>query len=136
MICLNKLFNYNLIEKIKKYYDYIFLEINNKKLYNKKTIINSDEKIFLIRPNLFGIKNAKNIIEKNNLKNIKIIINNYNIYSIDEKIISNIFYNSKIIGKIKYKKEYDELINNNFKSNLLKNKNYKKEMECLINNII
>ena len=45
----------------------------------------------------------------------KIIINNYNNYSIDEKIIKNIFKKNKITGKINYKKEYDELINNNFK---------------------
>ncbi|MFQ9265090.1 MAG: hypothetical protein ACLR44_08430, partial [Clostridia bacterium] len=43
----------------------------------------------------------------------KIIINNYNIYSVDEKIIENIFNKNKIIEKINYKKEYDEIINNN-----------------------
>ncbi|MFR0921683.1 MAG: hypothetical protein ACLSG7_00970 [Clostridia bacterium] len=31
----------------------------------------------------------------------------------DEKIIENIFNKNKIIEKINYKKEYDEIINNN-----------------------
>ncbi|MCI8352785.1 MAG: hypothetical protein HFJ58_04195, partial [Clostridia bacterium] len=54
------------------------------------------------------------IMEEYKLKNEKIIINNYNKYSIDKKIIKNIFKNKKIIGKIKYNKKFEELINSNF----------------------
>ena len=38
----------------------------------------------------------------------------YNKYSIDEKIIKNIFKKNKIIGKIPYIEKYEKLINENF----------------------
>ena len=82
-------------------------------IQSDKIIKNNNEKILIIRPNLLGIKNTKKIIEENKINNFKIIINNYNIYSVDEKIIENIFNKNKIIEKINYKKEYDEIINNN-----------------------
>lgn len=120
----NKLINFSRIKKLEKNYNYIFIEINlNNKLKNKKIINNINKKILILKPNLINIKNTINILEKNKINKYKIIINNYNNYSIDEKIIKNIFKENKIIGKIKYKKEYDELINNNFKisENNLKN---------------
>ena len=121
----NKLINFFRIKKLEKNYNYIFIEINlnNNKLKNKKIINNINKKILILKPNLINIKNTINILEKNTINKYKIIINNYNNYSIDEKIIKNIFKENKIIGKINYKKEYDELINNNFKisENNLKN---------------
>lgn len=103
----NNLFNFKLIKKLQKKYNYILIEINiekNKKI-NKNIINYSDENLLIIKPNLLNIKNAKKIIEKNNLKNIKIIINKYNKTSINEKIIKNIFKENKIIGKIKNRKD-------------------------------
>ena len=121
----NKLINFFRIKKLEKNYNYIFIEINlnNNKLKNKKIINNINKKILILKPNLINIKNTINILEKNKINKYKIIINKYNNYSIDEKIIKNIFKENKIIGKINYKKEYDELINNNFKisENNLKN---------------
>ncbi len=120
IIFYNKLINIKIIKKLKKYYNYIFIEINSEKnkLKNKKIIENINEKILIINPNLLGIKNSKKIIEKNKINNYKIIINNNNIYSIDENIIKNIF-NKKIIAKINYEKIYENIINNNF--NISKN---------------
>ena len=74
------------------------MEKNNVK--NKKILKNINEKILIIKPDLLGIKNAKKIIEKNKINNYKIILNNYNKNSIDEKIIENIFNKNKIIKKI------------------------------------
>ena len=119
-ISINFLINFN---KLKNNYDYILIKINlNNKLkkYNK-ILENISKKIIIIRPNLIGIKNAKKIIKKFNLKNQKIIINNYNKNSIDEKILENIFGYKKIIGKIKYNKNYEKLINTKFKN--FENKN-------------
>ena len=88
------------------------------------------KKILIINPNLINIKNTLNKIEKNKINKFKVIINNYNNYSIDEKVIKNIFKGNKVIGKINYKKEYDSLINNNFKipennlKNIMKDFNY------------
>ncbi len=115
IISYKKIIKINTIKKLEKNYNYIFIEINLEKnnFKNNKIIKNNNEKILIIRPNLLGIKNTKKIIEENKINNFKIIINNYNIYSVDEKIIENIFNKNKIIEKINYKKEYDEIINNN-----------------------
>lgn len=115
IISYKKIIKINTIKKLEKNYNYIFIEINLEKnnFKNNKIIKNINEKILIIRPNLLGIKNTKKIIEENKINNFKIIINNYNIYSVDEKIIENIFNKNKIIEKINYKKEYDEIINNN-----------------------
>ena len=128
----NKLINFKKIKKLEKYYNYIFIEINlnNKNIKNKKIINNKNKKILIINPNLINIKNTLNKIEKIKINKFKVIINNYNNYSIDEKIIKNIFKGNKVIGKINYKKEYDSLINNNFKipennlKNIMKDFNY------------
>lgn len=141
LISYNKLLNLNILKKIEKKYNYIFIEIYSEKnrKVNKKIIFNSDEKILLIKPNLLGIKNSKKIIEKNKLNKIddlKIIINNYNKFSIDEKIIKKIYSENKIIGKIKYKKEYENLINKNYKGGQIYNVIYKREIKKIINNII
>ena len=128
----NKLINFKKIKKLEKYYNYIFIEINlnNKNIKNKKIIKNIKKKILIINPNLINIKNTLNKIEKNKINKFKVIINNYNNYSIDEKVIKNIFKGNKVIGKINYKKEYDSLINNNFKipennlKNIMKDFNY------------
>ena len=128
----NKLINFKKIKKLEKYYNYIFIEINlnNKNIKNKKIINNINKKILIINPNLINIKNTLKKIEKNKINKFKVIINNYNNYSIDEKVIKNIFKGNKVIGKINYKKEYDSLINNNFKipennlKNVMKDFNY------------
>ena len=124
LISYNKLIKYNLLKNIENNYNYILIEINLEKnnLKNKEIINNIKEKILIIKPNLLGIKNSEKIIIKNKLNNFKIIINNYNEYSINKKIIENIFRKNEIIGKINYKKEYDEIVNKNFKvnKNLLK----------------
>ena len=119
IISYKKLINLNIIKKLEKNYDYIFIEINSEKnnLKNKKIIKKINEKILIIRPNILGIKNTKKIIEKNKINNYKIIINNYNNYSINKEIIKNIFKEEQIIGKIKYNQECDEIINNNLKIN-------------------
>lgn len=101
LISYNKLINLNIIKKIEKNYNYIFIEINSKK--NKKILNQKNEKILIIKPDILGIKNAKKIIEKNKINNYKIILNNYNKYSLDEKIIKNIF-NNKILKIIKTNK--------------------------------
>lgn len=101
LISYNKLINLNIIKKLKKNYNYIFIEINSEK--NKKILNQINEKILIIKPDILGIKNAKKIIEKNKMNNYKLILNNYNKYSLDEKIITNIF-NNNILKIIKTNK--------------------------------
>ena len=141
LLSYNKLLNFNIIKKIANNYNYILIENYSKKnkTINKKIITNSDKNILLIKPNLLGIKNSKKIIEENNLNNVnnlKIIINNYNKNSINEEIIKKIFHEKEIIGKIKYRIEYESLINNNLKKITVNYKDLKKETKKIINKII
>lgn len=133
IISYKKIINLNIIKKLEKKYDYIFIEIDSEKnnFKNKKLIKNIDKKILIIRSNILGIKNAKKIIDKNKINRYKIIINNYNNYSIDKNIIKNIFKENKIISKIKYNQEYDEIINNNFKISKENKKKLIKEFKIL-----
>lgn len=133
LICNKSILKNNLINKIEKNYDYILIEDNflNYNFWKNKKIIS------IINSNLLDIKNTKNIIEKNEIKNIYILINKYNKYSIYEEIIKNILKN-KIIGKIDYNEQYENLINSNFKiskkeiNNILE-KIEKLEIDKLIN---
>ena len=103
-------------EKIIKKYNYILIEnyiinykIKNINLFNDTKNINN---ILIIRPNYLEIKEGFKIIRNNKIENLQILINNYNKYSISEKIIKNIFKKIKIIGKIKYNEKYEKIINN------------------------
>ena len=139
LLSYNKLINLSLIKKLKLKYNYILIEINlnRNKIKNKKIINYSDKNILLIKANLIGIKNSKKIIEKNKIENnLKIIINNYNKYSIDEKVLKKIFFESEIIGKVKSNIEFENFINKNFKIEINKNKSFIKEIELIIEKII
>ena len=130
------------IKKLKKYYNIIFIKLSekNKKEINNKIIKNSNLNLLILEDNLIGINKLQKIIKNNyieNLEKIQILINTHNKYSIDEKIIKNIFNNIEIIGKIKYEEFYNLLINTNFKNTfMLEEKNKKKEMEKIIKKII
>ena len=129
-------------EKIIKKYNYILIEnyiinykIKNINLFNDTKNINN---ILIIRPNYLEIKEGFKIIRNNKIENLQILINNYNKYSISEKIIKNIFKKIKIIGKIKYNEKKEKIINNIIESNKKipdKKKKYKKKKKKKIKNI-
>lgn len=136
LLSYNKIIDFNTLKQLEKKYDYLLIEIYLNKKINKKIINYSDKNILLIKPNLLGVKNSKKIIEKNKTKNnLKIVINNYNKYSIDEKIIKTIFNENEIIGKIKSNIEFENLINKNLKVSFKKNRNLKNNLESIINQI-
>ena len=98
-------------------YDFILIDTSDFLEFNLiKKITN--EFILILEANLIGINNSKNLLDnyfEKNINNLKIIINKNNFYSINEKIINNIFYNNKIIGNFKYNIYFNFLINYNFK---------------------
>lgn len=112
----------NYLKKIKKEFDYIIMDSNNKDKNYRKII---DKEIYLIEPNMFEMKKIKKEIIQNN--KIKIILNKSNLYGIDKNVIEKTI-NKKIIGEIEYSKNINLLINNNLELKYLN----KKE----INNII
>lgn len=132
----------NDIKQYKKIYDYILIDTSSEVFLEltEKILNISDINIFLIEPNLLGIKKANTLldiytenwrIEKNK---IKIIFNKYNKYSIKYEIIKKIFSKFKIIGKIKINEKYDLIINkNNLDYLLINHKNSYKRIIRKIN---
>lgn len=113
-----------MINKFKEKYNLILFdtssEINLK--YVKTSLVNVQKIIFLIEPNLIELKKSKELLEvyledwEIPRYKFNIVLNKVNVNSIDTEIISNIFSQIKIIGKINFSKNYTALANNtNFK---------------------
>ena len=114
----------DILNKLKEYYDVIIVDTSCECFfdYTKEIILNSDNSIFLVESNLVEIKKAKNLLEIYSINwnipksKIQILINKFNDNSIDENILSNIFYEFKIIGKINFSSEFNNIINKNKKT--------------------
>jgi len=114
---------YEDILKNKNKYNLIVFENNNclENKLKKEILKNADEIIFLVEPNLLGIKKSKEILEKDinefnvTKSKIKIIFNKINPFSISDLILKQLFSDFKIIGKIKFDYKYDIAINCNLK---------------------
>lgn len=132
-----------ILNELKQYYDVIIIDTSSECFfdYTKNILNNSDNILFLLESNLLEIKKANNLLriykEEWNLEKekINIIINKYNENSVDDKIIKNIFSGYKILGKIKFNKKYNILINKNFEEDIF-TKNIKKEYEKISDKII
>ena len=132
-----------IIEELKEYYDLIIIDTSSECFfdYTKNILKESDIILFLLEANLVEIKKEKNLLKiynknwKRNEEKIKLIINKYNEESVDEKIIKNIFSEYKILGKIKFNKKYNNLINKNFEENIY-TKNIKKDYKKITEKII
>lgn len=111
---LNQLF-----EKMMEKYLYIIIDLSNEhknEIY--KYFFYKSTKIFLlVEPNIIGVKGAKKVYEKikHEKKKITILINKKNKYSINKKIIENIF-EKNIDYEINYIETIDKIINNNLKN--------------------
>lgn len=128
-----------IIKQLKETYSLIIVDTVNREDFKelKSFIENSEQYIFLIEPNLIEIKKANNLIsnyiKKFSIKKekIKLIFNKININSISENILLNIFSEFKILGGIKYNRQYNLIINKNNKYNI-----YNKRIEKQYNKII
>ena len=98
----------NYYEKIKNNFQYILIDSENKYYFKNKKIININ--IFIFEPNILELNKINKKILK--INNLKIILNKFNSYSIDTKVIQNIFPKIKI-KKIKYNKKINKIINEN-----------------------
>lgn len=129
-----------ILNELKKEYDLILIDTSSKieNEYTKRLFYNSTKIIFLLEPNIIGLKKTKNIIEvfENDWRiqnsQILFVLNKSNLYQINESIIEELFPDIKIIGKIKYKNTYDLMLNKNILSNDLK-KEYKKIKNQILN---
>ncbi|MBQ6992852.1 MAG: hypothetical protein IJN50_08220, partial [Clostridia bacterium] len=123
-----------------KKYNYIFIDTKSNDLSeNIINIINiSDINLLIVEPNILELKKIRNLlnkyINKYNIKKekINIIFNKINIYSIDNYLLNNLFFDFKIIGKIKYRNFYNLILNSELR--IIPNK-IKKEYKKIINKI-
>ena len=130
----------NILEELIEKYDYIIIDNSAECFfdYTKNIIINSDINIFLVEGNLTEIKKAKRMLEiynnewKIEKEKIELLINKYNKYSIKDKTIKNLFDEYKILGKINFNKKYNNLINKNYKNNILLKFKIKNEYEKIL----
>ena len=121
-----------ILNYLKKQYDLIIIDtsaILNKE-YTKRIFYNSDDIIFLIEPNVLGVKKAQNMLEifekdwKINPEKIKVVLNKSNMYEISDAILKELFSDYKFIGKMKYMDCYHLMINKS-----VNQKEVKKEYE-------
>ena len=132
-----------ILGELKEYYNNIIIDTSSECFfdYTKKILNNSDIVLFLLEGNISEIKKANNLLKiyKNQWKikneKINIIINKYNENAVDDTIIKNIFSNYKILGKIKFDKKYNNLINKNFKEDIF-TKKVKNDYKIISNKII
>jgi len=115
-----------LLDNLKKNFEFILIDTaSEKSLKFIKTIFpNCDYNIFLIEANYLEVKKAEELLEIYTLdfnlpkEKTGIFINKYNISSIDEEIIKNIFNGFEYLGKIKYSPQINSYINTFTRNNV------------------
>jgi len=130
----------NIINEVIYKYDLIIVDTpsdaNNAIL--KQIMESSDKIVFLVIPNLLGIKASQKLLNlyvhnwKIEREKINILFNKNNINSINKLILNNLFSEFNILGKIKLNNKYDLLINNN---KLIFNYKIKKEYLNILNKL-
>ena len=110
---------YNELEKFKKEYDYIIIDLPGdiKNDLVIEFLKYSNTIIYLFEPNLIEMQKANiflesfiNDVEINNNK-IKLVLNKTNKYKISRSIIESVFSDFKIIGDIEYNEKFNYVIN-------------------------
>ena len=130
----------NILNELKENYDYIIIDNTAECFfdYTRNIITNSNLNIFLVECNLTEIKKAKRLLEIYNKewnierREISIVLNKYNKYSIKDKTMRNIFSDYEILGKINFNKKYNNLINKSYKKNVVIKKRIKREYEKML----
>ena len=130
----------NILNELKENYDYIIIDTTAECFfdYTRNIIVNSDLNIFLVECNVTEIKKAKRLLEIYNKewniekREISIVLNKYNKYSIKDKTMKNIFSDYEILGKINFNKKYNNLINKSYKKNVVIKKRIKREYEKML----
>ena len=129
------------LDDVKEKYDLILIDTSSKieDEYTRQIFYNSNEILFIIEPNILGLKKAKAMLEvftndwRVDVDKLKFVINKSSIYDVSEIIIKEIFSDINIIGKIKYNDKYNLLINKNKNKNKKELKNeYKKIIKKIV----
>lgn len=127
-----------ILNEFKEEYDLIIIDTSSKleNEFTKRIFYNCNEIIFLLEPNMLGVKKAQNMLEvfeedwKISNEKIKLILNKTNMYQISDEVFGELFPNIRLIGKMKYLDSYNLKINKN-----IDKKEIKKEYEKIYKKI-
>lgn len=131
-------------EILKKKYNFIIIDLSekNKEKINIEILKNSYTNFILLEPNLLGIKEVKNLLEKYiakwkiNKNSIFIIQNKTNFISVNKKLISKYLSIYNKIFKIRENKFYYILLNHYYKRKvLIKNRLIKYDLNKILKKI-
>lgn len=133
----------NLLIDLKKEYDLILIDNSSDVFFDitKSILKNSDEIIFIIEGNTLQINKSKRLLKiytdewKINRNKIKILCNKFSKKTISKTFLKEMFYEFKIIGKIKFNDNYNNLINYNMKI-VDFNKSIREEYDKIIKKIL
>lgn len=130
---------------VEKKYNFIIIDLssNSKDIKNKEIIENSYTNFLLLEPNLLGIKEIKNLLEKYifnwriNKNSIFVIENKKNFISVNKKLISKYLSIYNKIFEIRENKFYYILLNHYYKRKILiKNKAIRYDINKILKKII
>ncbi len=127
-----------MLNEFKEEYNLIIIDTSSKleNEFTKRIFYNCNKIVFLLEPNMLGVKKAQNMLEvfendwKISNKKIKLILNKTNMYQISDSIFGELFPNIELIGKMKYLDSYNLKINKN-----IDKKEIKKEYEKIYKKI-
>ena len=127
-----------MLDKFKEEYNLIILDTSSKleNEFTKRIFYNCNEIIFLLEPNMLGVKKAQNMLEvfekdwKISNDKIKLVLNKVNMYQISDDVLREMFLNVELLGKMKYMDSYNLMINRN-----INKKEIKKEYEKIYKKI-
>lgn len=134
-----------LFENLRKNYHYIIIDLakDNEEIFNKEILKNCYTNFVLLEPNLLGIKESKNLLEKYIYewrifeKSLYVVESKKNFISVNKNLISKILPIKNKIFEIKENKFYCILLNHYFKRKILiKNKTVRNDLNKILNKIL
>lgn len=108
-----------ILDFLRKEYDFILVDIDSEIKNMKNILLNVDNILFLIEPNIIELKKSNILLEillKDfylDIDKIKIIFNKINKHSIEQSILKEFFSEFKLIGNLKYDEKYTLYMNKN-----------------------
>ena len=116
---------------------------DNEEIFNKEILKNCYTNFVLLEPNLLGIKESKNLLEKYIYewrifeKSLYVVESKKNFISVNKNLISKILPIKNKIFEIKENKFYCILLNHYFKRKILiKNKTVRNDLNKILNKIL
>ena len=130
----------SLLDYLNLNFDFIVIDLGIENCWNLNTKIldKSNKNLIILEPNILGIEETQKLLDniinkwKIDKNSLHIMVNKYNKYSINKKVLLKIFKNINFISNINMDKYFTFLINTKFK--FLNLRKLKKYFENIINN--